>query len=210
MKKEDMYNAVSSISSDILDQTDAYMATKRAPKTIRWKRWIAVAACFALMLCASLPLFPGKESVSPFIITAYAMDADGEIVGTPIEVDQSAPMTRIELPNGMGGFLFSVDLEDKNAESQLNPFVLVDGSRNEEIEDIINNYTEEKGKAYFYYAPGEAEDVDGNIINVSYTHTEANGAFASYVLQIVNDNGEYTVTLKSAESHPVNVPNEGN
>lgn len=206
MKKEDMYNAVSSISPDILDQTDAYMTTKKAPKTIHWKRWIAVAACFALMLCASIPLFPGKEAASPFVITAYAMEAGGEVVGTPFEINQTAPMTQLELSSGLGGFLFSVDLEDKNEESQMNPFILVEGSRSSEIEEVINRYTEEKGKAYFYFVPDEEVNVDGTIIDVTCGYTRTDGSGVLYVLQIVKDSGNFTAQLMDVTEHPNGIP----
>lgn len=202
MKKEDMYNSISDIRKEFLEEAEGYHATR-----IHWKRWIAAAACFVLLLCAALPMFPGKESVNPFVITAYAMETDGEVTGTPIEIDQSAPMTKIELPNGMGGFLFSVDLEDKNAESQMNPFVLVEGSRSQEIEYIINNYAEEKGKAYFYFVPDEEVDVNGSIIDVTCGYTTPEGSTVYYVLQIVKDNDKYTVTLISATSYPVYDPN---
>lgn len=202
MKKEDMYNGITGIRSEYLDEADAY----KAPNKIHWKRWIAAAACFCLLVAGSISLFPGKEVVSPFVITAYAMEADGELTGTPIEIEQGAPMTQLELSTGLGGFLFSVDLEDKNEESQMNPFVLVEGSRSAEIEEVINRYTEEKGKAYFYFVPDEEANVDGALIDVTFGYTRTDGSGVLYVLQILRDNGVFTAKLMDVTEHPNGIP----
>lgn len=206
MKKEDMYNAVSGISSDILEKADAYMETRKTPKSIRWKGWIAVAACFCLIAAGVISLFPGKKPAAPFMITAYAMEADGEVTGTPIEINQAAPMTQLELSTGMGGFLFSVDLEDKNEESQMNPFILVEGSRSAEIEEVINKYTEEKGKAYFYFVPDEEVNEDGTIIGATLGYTKTDGSGVLYVIQIIKDNGAFTAQLMDVTKYPNGIP----
>lgn len=62
-----MYNGITGIRSEYLDEADAY----KAPKRIHWKRWIAAAACICLMMCAAIPLFLGKNISSPFVVTAY-------------------------------------------------------------------------------------------------------------------------------------------
>lgn len=199
MKKEDMYNAVSGINPDILDRTDAYMAKKNAPKIFHWKRWIA-AACLCLLVAGSISLFPEKKSISPFVITAYAMEADGEMTGTPIEINQTASMTKIELPSGMNGFLFSVDLDDKNAESNVYDLCL-DPAVHNNIEELYS-ITEEKGKDYFYFTPVEAEDVDGNIVGITVTSSKTDGSSVSYVLQIINKGGKYTAQLMDVKEDP--------
>ena len=134
------------------------------------------------------------------------MEAGGEVVGTPFEINQTAPMTQLELSSGLGGFLFSVDLEDKNEESQMNPFILVEGSRSSEIEEVINRYTEEKGKAYFYFVPDEEVNVDGTIIDVTCGYTRTDGSGVLYVLQIVNDSGNFTAQLMDVTEHPNGIP----
>lgn len=191
MNKEDMYNGISGISSEYLDEADAY----KTPKRVSWKRWIAAAACVCLLVAGSVSLLQGQKPVSPFVMTAYAMGTDGELIGTPIEINHGAPMTQVELSTGKGGFLFSVDLEDKNEESQMNPFILVEGTRSAEIEEVINKYTEKNGKAYFYFVPNEEVDKDGSIIGVRLGYTKPDNSTIIYVLQIIKDNGEFTARL---------------
>lgn len=191
MKKEDMYNSISNIRKDFLEEAEGYHAARK----IHWKRWIAAAACFVLLLCAALPMFPGNETANPFVITAYAMDENGELTGTPIEISQGAPMTQIELSTGKGGFLFSIDLEDKNEESQMLPFALEEGSRSAEIEEVIEKYTEATGKAYFYFIPDDEVNEDGAILSVAYGFTKPDKSVVVYDIQIIKDNGVFTAKL---------------
>ena len=196
MKKEDMYNGITGIRSQYLDEADTY----KTPKRIHWKRWIAAAACFCLLVAGAFSIFPGQTSVSPFVITAYAMETDGEMIGTPIKVNQTAPMTKIELPSGMNVFLFSVDLEDKNARSNIydlsNP-----------VHDIGELYsiTEEKGKNYFFFSPGSTEDVDGSDIGITVISTKNDGSSVSYELRIIRNNGEYTAQLMKVTEYAVGI-----
>ncbi|MCQ2507146.1 hypothetical protein [Gemmiger formicilis] len=202
MKTEDMYNGISKVRPEFLEEADNY----KPVKVFRWKRWVAVAACLCLLVAWTISSLPGEKSVSPFVITAYAMSNDGELIGTPIEIDQGAPMTQVELSTGKGGFLFSVDLEDKNEESQMNPFVLIEGSRSTEIEEVINRYTEEKGKAYFYFVPDEEVNVDGTWISVTLGFTKTDGSGVQYVLQIVKDNGVFNAKLIDVIEYPDGIP----
>lgn len=202
MKKEDLYNGISGVCPEFLEEADNY----KPVKAFRWKRWAAVASCVFLLVAWTISSLPGEKSVSPFVITAYAMSNDGELIGTPIEIDQGAPMTQVELSTGMGGFLFSVDLEDKNEESQMIPFVLVEGSRSEEIEEVINRFTEEKGKAYFYFVPNEDTTADGTWIGVTFNFTRTDGSGVQYVLQIVKDNGVFNAKLMDVIDHPDGIP----
>lgn len=199
MKKEDMYNAVSDLNPDILDKADKYIAKNYKTKTIHWKRWITVAACLCLLVAVSVSLFPGQKSFSPFVITAYAMEIDGEMTGTPIEINHTAPMTKISLPNGMSGFLFSVDLDDKNAKSSVYDLSL-DSEVRERVE-YLYSITEKKGKDYFYYVPLKDEDIDGNIIGITVTSSKNDGSAVSYVLQIANKDGEYTAQLMDVKEY---------
>lgn len=196
MKKEDMYNGMTGIHSEYLEEADAYKPSKRT----HWKRWIAAAACLCLLVAGSVSLFPGQKSVSPFVITAYAMEADGEMTGTPIEINQTAPMTKIELPSGMGGFLFSVDLDDKEAESNVYDMCL-DPTVHNNIEELYS-ITEEIGKDYFYFTPNGTEDVDGNIVGITVTSSKTDGSSVAYVLQIINKGGEYTAQLMDVKEYP--------
>lgn len=184
---------------NVMVESVAALRQKKASKTFHWKRWVGAAACVCLLVAGSVSLFSKKEEVSPFVIIAYAMDADGKMTGTPIELKQTAPMTKIELPGGMEGFLFSVDLDDKNAKSNFYDICLNPAVHNN-IEELYS-ITEEKGKDYFYFTPIESEDIDGNIVGITVTSTRTDGSSVSYALQIINQGGEYTAQLMDVKEN---------
>lgn len=83
MNKEDIYNGLTNIRPEFLEEADAYKGAKR----IQWKRWIAVAACFCLLLVGNVSFFQGQKSASPFNITAYAYGTDTEITDSAAVMD---------------------------------------------------------------------------------------------------------------------------
>lgn len=204
MKKENMYNGMTGIRSEYLEEADAYKASKK----IHWKRWIAAAACLFLLLAGSASLFTGQKSVSPFVITAYAMGADGEMIGTPIEKDETASMTEIKLlvSEKLNGLLFSVEMADKAAMStvEILSYAELTTSKDEVIDAIMKEQgVQEKGMHYFYYVPNTELDVDGFIESITLYHSEADGSSAKFGLIVSREAGEYAATLNSLTSYPV-------
>lgn len=214
MKKEDLYNGITGVRQEYLEEADDY----KPAKAFRWKRWVAVAACLCLLVAGSNFFFPGQKSVSSFVITAYAMEYDGELVGTPIGQNQTAPLTKIKLASSttMNGFLFSVEMADKNAMSTVS--ILSDAELTTSKEEVIaaimkEQGVQEKGMHYFYYVPNAELDVDGFIESITVYHSEVDGSSAEFGLLITRESGKYSATLNSLTSYPVydpNLPVEGN
>lgn len=193
MKNEDIYNAISDIDTDILDAVDDYIESGKQRKFKMWKIGAFVAACVILFLCM---IFPGKRSNSAFTITAYAMNGDGELIGTPFMLGQKIQMMPIELVSGKICFLFSSDLKDVNAKSQVRAFSF-SGLETTEQNEMINRIIEEKGKAYFYYLPDEEMDaISTDILN---SYTKENGDEGIFIVRITNNNGQFTAQLMDEE-----------
>ena len=144
MKKEDMYNAVSGISPDIVDKADAYMATKKIIKPRHWKRWVSVAACLCLLL--------GISSV------CYAANVGGiqRQIQLWLEGDKTAAVIEFD---GNGEYALSYKDSKGNLYSQTGGGVKFneDGTEvpatEEELlkEMFAPNVVYEDGKAILYY-----------------------------------------------------------
>ena len=53
MKKEDLYNGMTGIRAEYLEEAEVYQAASKARKPRRWKGWVSVAACLCLLLGTS-------------------------------------------------------------------------------------------------------------------------------------------------------------
>lgn len=141
MKKEDMYNAVSSISPDILDKVDAYMATKKTSKTIRWKRWIAAAACFCLLIAGFFATknnqFTPNTSNTANLPGSFLMDISQQDKGSV---------------NGNYQVLLSNNADSQGDASSVYLVSTREGLRLSSAQNISNVFAA-------YVAPGEAREV---------------------------------------------------
>lgn len=194
MKKEDIYNAISDIDADILDDVDKYMDSRKARKYMGWKIGGIAAACLVLILST---IFFGKDRDSSFAVTAYAVDPNGELNGTPFTLGQTIKMTPIELSSGKSCFLFSVDLIDKNAKSRVHVSSFV-SMGNGEMDEILNRKIEERGKGYFYFLPDEEIDKGVVKMDIYNDYTKADGEEGTYILRIINNSGEFYGQLLNA------------
>lgn len=199
MKKEDMYEAVSNINPDILDDVDSYTKSKIKRKRYGWKIGTLVAACAIFVLCLLYFPFSAKESDSQFTITAYALDAKGELVGVPFAVGQIIPMTQIELSSGIDCFLFSVDLNDSNLKSKIHAYATT-GIGISEQEEILSRNIEKTGKAYFYFVPDERMKT-GECLGMDIPCNETSITEEEYILRIRRNEGGFTAQLMDAEMY---------
>ena len=203
MKKDDMYNGMTGIRSEYLDEADAY----KAPKKIHWKRWIAAAACFCLLMCAAIPLFPGKDISSPFVVTAYAASPDDEcMVEGILEKGKQIPISKVETSSGLVGFMFSHNKQDASA-----PTIAFMGSvpayseqevnlSEEQVLDIeeLLGHASDPTQAYFFFLPSDSAE--------PYTmplmlHDEENNKVYQYEIKIVEKDGSYYAEIAEETVH---------
>lgn len=87
MKKEDLYNGISGIRPEFLQEAESYKAEKR----FTWKKWLATAACLCVVAVGGILLFRKPKPTESFRAYAYEMDSNGELVELAVEVYQRKP-----------------------------------------------------------------------------------------------------------------------
>lgn len=58
MREEDLYNGISGIRPEYLDEANSY----RPRKSIHWKRWGAIAACICICFCSAVPVLAAVDN----------------------------------------------------------------------------------------------------------------------------------------------------
>ena len=103
-------HALSEIGDKYITKANEYVAVK---KTFRWN-WKAVAACVAVvaLLFGAIPLLNNGPAVSPFVLTAYAMEPDNSLSAVAMQEGENIPVAMFEADNGMRGFVFSYAADD--------------------------------------------------------------------------------------------------
>lgn len=203
MKKEDMYNGMTGIRSEYLDEADAY----KAPKRVHWKKWIAVAACFCLMLCTAIPFFSGKNVSSPFVLTAYAASSDDDcMVEGILEKGKQIPISKVETSSGLVGFMFSHNKQDNTVPTIAFLGSVPTYSENEvtlseeqvlDIEELLG-HASDPTQSYFFFLPGDTAE--------PYTmplmlHDEENKKVYQYEIEIVEIDGSYYAEIAEERVH---------
>ena len=124
--------AMGYIDDDLISDAVTYMPKKKSP--VRWMKWVAVAACFCLVVGLSVPrLFKnpsvgGLESnttitdakpeegetelgiIFPLVLTAYAMENDNSVSTALLQEGESVPVSLFETGSDTKGFVFSYDI----------------------------------------------------------------------------------------------------
>lgn len=125
------------------------------PKKSRSKifKWASVAACLVVVavVLGVIPLL-NDQSVSPFVITAYALD--NGVVGYELTEGERVPVSMLQMSGGLQGFVFSQ--ENPNKEQTASISIISNGNYGERIEEIIGLATD-PAQNYLVYIPGEAE-----------------------------------------------------
>ena len=107
--------AMGYIDDDLISDAVTYMPKKKSP--VRWMKWVAVAACFCLVIGLSVPgLFKDpsvggmdtnttitdaklEESetelgiIFPLVLTAYAMESDNNVSTALLQEGESVPVS---------------------------------------------------------------------------------------------------------------------
>ena len=199
-----LYDATARIDEDILN--NVIDNPKKVSKKTMWTKIIAVAACLCLLFGIGFPLFNNNKQpiFSPLAIYACAKDEDG-LSRHILNKNEGIKLKKIELGNDFDGFMFAVELEDKNQMSEVHylTYKTFPEKPDEEIYALMN----EKGLRYFYFIPDPALDKDGFAESFTVMVTSQDtGAAVEYGLLLTRDAGEYTITLISIKSFPDGAP----
>lgn len=106
-------DAMGELGEKYIMEAAAYQGKRTRDRTFKW---VSVAACLVVvaMVFGIIPLL-NNQPVSPFVITAYAMD--GKVVGYEMTEGESVPITMLKTESGIMCFVFSTDMEDPDAPS---------------------------------------------------------------------------------------------
>lgn len=110
MNTKTFSNALGEIGDKYITEANEYTAAK---KVRRWN-WKAIAACVAVvaLLFGAIPFLNNGPAVSPFVLTAYAMEPDNSLSAVAMQEGENISVAMFEADNGMRGFVFSYAADD--------------------------------------------------------------------------------------------------
>lgn len=146
---------------------------QRKRKRHSWGKWIAAAACVCLVLAGILPLLHNQPGVSPFVLTAYAVENDNSISASTICEGECTPVSLFESKDGLKGFVFSHVINESWYPSAIS--IIPENKFSEHLEEIAG-LPMENGRHYYYFVPEQAEAAPYNFM-LSYTDTSNNTVY---------------------------------
>lgn len=209
--------AMGYIDDDLISDAVTYMPKKKFP--VRWIKWVAVAACFCLIVGLSAPgLFkdpsvgglesnttitdakPEEESklgiIVPLVLTAYAMESDNDVSAALLQEGESVPVSLFETDNGIKGFVFSYDITTPGQTSSVS--IMTEG----EFPGIIYKIAGiemDKAKNYIYFIPEQSKTTP-YFLMIPYSDIEEDMVY-EYHLIIDEDEFGYIATVDHVVTH---------
>lgn len=152
MKNEDIYNAITEIQQKYLEEAESYKATK----IFHPKRWVAIAACLCLIAIGSIGLLHKPKKLSPFVITAYAKENNGNLIANKLTSDDDIPVSVFTLNDHSYAFAFSYPNTNMNEKPHITTIYSPDYDLDENLKNITIAYSgnfisEKAGNVYIYY-----------------------------------------------------------
>lgn len=151
MTRKTISDAVTNINAEYIEKAADFHVTKKRKK-IRWGKWIAAAACVCLVLVGILQPFTKQPGVSPFVLTAYALENDNSLSSVVMQEGEKAPVSMFETKKGLKGFVFSHNCADAGKSGTI--VIMSEGDNSASIDEIVGLATEQ-GKQYYFYIPAE-------------------------------------------------------
>ena len=209
--------AMGYIDDDLISDAVTYMPKKKSP--VRWMKWVAVAACFCLIVGLSAPgLFkdpsvgglesnttitdakPQEESklgiIVPLVLTAYAMESDNDVSAALLQEGESVPVSLFETDNGIKGFVFSYDITTPGQTSSVS--IMTEGEFHEIIYEIAG-IEMDKEKNYIYFIPEQSKTTP-YFLMIPYSDIEKDMVY-EYHLIIEEDEYGYIATVDHVVTH---------
>lgn len=145
--------AMGEISDKYINEALSY---KRKTKKRGWLKVGAVAACLCLVLAGLFPLF-NQPGVSPFVLTAYALESDNTVSAAVMMEGENIPVTMFEADNGVWGFVFSYEAE--NPTDYVSISIMTAGQQITIDEQItaINGLELDNEQIYTFFIPPQDE-----------------------------------------------------
>ena len=209
--------AMGYIDDDLISDAVTYIPKKKS--SVRWIRWVAVAACFCLIIGLSAPgLFkdpsvgglesnttitnakPEEESelgiIFPLVLTAYAMESDNDISTALLQEGESVPVSLFETDNGIKGFVFSYDITTPGQTSSVS--IMTEGEFPGIIYEIAG-IEMDKEKNYIYFIPEQSKTTP-YFLMIPYSDIEKDMVYEYHIVIEEDENG-YIATVDHIVTH---------
>lgn len=210
--------AMGYIDDDLISDAVTYMPQKKS--SVRWMKWVAVAACICLVIGLSFPgLFKdpsvgGLESntiitdakpeeaesefgvLFPLVLTAYAVENDNTVSTALLHEGESVPVSLFETDNGINGFVFSYDITTPGQTSSVS--IMTEGEFPGIIYEIAG-IEMDKEKNYIYFIPEQSKTTP-YFLMIPYSDIEKDMVY-EYHLIIEEDEYGYIATVDHVVPH---------
>ena len=210
--------AMGYIDDDLISDAVTYMPKKKSP--VRWIKWVAVAACFCLIVGLSAPgLFKdpsvgGLESnttitdakpeegetelgiIFPLVLTAYAMENDNSVSTALLQEGESVPVSLFETDSNTKGFVFSYDIANPGQTSSVS--IMTEGEFPGIIYEIAG-LEMDKAKNYIYYIPEQSKTTP-YFLMIPYSDIEKDMVYEYHIVIEEDENG-YIATVDHIVTH---------
>lgn len=210
--------AMGYIDDDLISDAVTYMPQKKS--SVRWMKWVAVAACICLVIGLSFPgLFKdpsvgGLESntiitdakpeeaesefgvLFPLVLTAYAVENDNTVSTALLQEGESVPVSLFETNNGIKGFVFSYDITTPGQTSSVS--IMTEGKFPGIIYEIAG-IEMDKEKNYIYFIPEQSKTTP-YFLMIPYSDIEEDMVY-EYHLIIEEDEFGYIATVDHVVTH---------
>jgi len=210
--------AMGYIDDDLISDAVTYMPQKKS--SVRWMKWVAVAACICLVIGLSFPgLFKdpsvgGLESntiitdakpeeaesefgvLFPLVLTAYAVENDNTVSTALLQEGESVPVSLFETDNGIKGFVFSYDITTPGQTSSVS--IMTEGEFPGIIYEIAG-IEMDKEKNYIYFIPEQSKTTP-YFLMIPYSDIEKDMVY-EYHLIIEEDEYGYIATVDYVVTH---------
>ena len=210
--------AMGYIDDDLISDAVTYMPQKKS--SVRWMKWVSVAACICLVMGLSFPgLFKdpsvgGLESntiitdakpeeaesefgvLFPLVLTAYAIENDNTVSTALLQDGESVPVSLFETDNGIKGFVFSYDITTPGQTSSVS--IMTEGEFPGIIYEIAG-IEMDKEKNYIYFIPEQSKTTP-YFLMIPYSDIEKDMVY-EYHLIIEEDEFGYIATVDHVVTH---------
>ena len=155
MNTKTFSNALGKIGDKYITEANEYTAAK---KNRHWN-WRAIAACAAVvtLIFGAIPFLNSDPAVSPFVLTAYALESDNSLSAVTMQEGENIPVSLFKADNGLWGFVFSYEAGDPEQPISVSIINADQQSVATERIETITGLEMEQGKDYVFYIPPQNE-----------------------------------------------------
>lgn len=203
MNTKKFSSALGNISASYVNEAVTYTAKK---KSTPWVKWVAVAACFCLVVMGLFPLFGNHES--PFVLTAYALGEDDNLLSVKMEEGKSVSISTFVAGNGMEGFVFSHKKRESEKaplvsiiSTDFSPYVMTDSYTSTTTVEKIERIDLKKTLQYIFVVPSAGESAPYSLTVSIYDEETSTAANVTIVIE--HDENGYSAKIDKVNSFEI-------